>query len=92
MAEISSEPIHPGIPCMWNPANWIVPSLTPTLQGSRIIHAKYILEVSAVIPNAFNLNCDISLLMGNVPFENENSENVQHALLGATVPKSSSKS
>ena len=92
VAEISSEPIHPGIPYMWNPANWIVPSLTPTLQGSRIIHAKYILEVSAVIPNAFNLSCDISLLMGNVPFENENSENVQHALLGAIVSKSSAAS
>jgi hypothetical protein len=47
-----------------------VPALTPTIQGSKIIRVKYVLEVSAVIPNALNLNCDISLLVGNVPFEN----------------------
>ena len=84
VAEISSEPIQPGIPYIWNPTNWIVPALTPTLQGSRIIHVNYILEVSAVIPKAFNLSCDISLLMGNLPFDNENPE---HALLGAIAQR-----
>ena len=80
VAEISSEPIQPGTPYVWNPANWIVPALTPTLHGARMIRVKYILEVSAVIPNALNLSCDISLLMGNLPFES--SRNLQ---LGATV-------
>ena len=37
---------HAGTLYAWNPANWVVPTLKPTLQGSRIIHAKYVLEVS----------------------------------------------
>jgi hypothetical protein len=83
VAEITSEPIQPRSSYAWNPTNWIVPALTPTLLGSRIIHADYILEVSAIIPNAINLSYDISLLMGNLPFES--SGNLEDALLGAIV-------
>jgi hypothetical protein len=83
MTEITSEPIQPHSSYMWNPTNWIVPALTPTLLGSSIIHADYILEVSAVIPNAINLSCDISLLMGNLPFAS--SRNLEDALLGTIV-------
>ena len=83
VAEITSEPIQPRSSYVWNPTNWIVPALMPTLLGSRIIHADYILEIAAVIPNAINLSCDISLLMGNLPYEN--SGNLEHALLGAIV-------
>ena len=83
VAEITSEPIQPRSSYVWNPTNWIVPALTPTLLGSRIIHTDYTLEVAAVIPNAINLSCDISLLMGNLPFES--SGNLERALLGAVV-------
>ena len=83
VAEITSEPIQPRSSYVWNLTNWIVPALMPTLLGSRIIHADYILEVAAVIPNAINLSCDISLLMGNLPYES--SENLERALLGAIV-------
>jgi hypothetical protein len=84
MAEITSEPIQPCSSYVWNPTNWIVPALTPTLLGSRMIHADYTLEVSAVIPNAINLSCDIPLLMGNLPFTSS-GPNLEDALLGAIV-------
>ena len=84
MAEITSEPIQPQSSYVWNPTNWIVPALTPTLLGSRIIHADYVLEVAAVIPNAIDLSCDISLLMGNLPYDS-NARNLERALLGAIV-------
>ena len=84
MAEITSEPIQPRSSYVWNPTNWIVPALMPTLLGSRIIHADYVLEVAAVIPYAINLSCDISLLMGNLPY-NSNAGNLERALLGAIV-------
>ena len=84
MAEITSEPIQPGSSHVWNPTNWIVPALIPTLLGPRIIHADYVLEVAAIIPNAINLSCDISLLMGNLPYDNDVG-NLEHALLGVIV-------
>ena len=84
MAEITSEPIQLQSSYVWNPTNWIVPALTPTLLGSRIIHADYVLEVAAVIPNAIDLSCDISLLMGNLPYDS-NAGNLERALLGAIV-------
>ena len=84
VAEITSDPIQPQRSFVWNPTNWIVPALTPTLLGSRIIHADYILEVAAVIPNSFNLSCDISLLLGNLPYDSE-SGSLESALLGAIV-------
>jgi nitric oxide synthase oxygenase domain/subunit len=84
MTEITSEPIQPRSSYMWNPTNWVIPPLTPTLLFSRIIHADYILEVSAVIPNAINMSCDISLLMGNLPFESS-GPNLEDVLLGAIV-------
>jgi hypothetical protein len=83
VAEITSEPIQPRSSYVWNPNNWIVPALMPTLLGCRIIHAEYILEVAAVIPIAINLSCNISLLMGNLPFTS--SGNLEEALLGAIV-------
>ena len=70
MAEITSEAVQPRSSYMWNPTNWIVPALTPTFLGSRILHVEYILEVAAIIPNALNLRGNISLFMGNLPFEN----------------------
>ena len=83
VAEITSEAVQPRSSYVWNPTNWVVPALTPTLLGSRIVYVEYILEVAAVIPNALNLSCNISLLMGNLPFES--SGNLEDALLGALV-------
>lgn len=80
VAEIFSKPIQPRTLYLWNPSDWIVPALPPTLLGSRIIHIDYILEVSAIIPKAVNLSCDISLLMANLPFKN-----LGNASLGAVA-------
>ena len=69
VAEVSSEIIRPGASNIWSPTDWIIPpGLWPTLLGCRIIQTDYILEVSAVISNAPDLSCCISLLMGNQPF------------------------
>ena len=84
VAEITSEPIQPNALYTWNPTNWIVPALPPTLFGCRIIHVDYILVVSAVIPKALNLKCDIPLVMGNLPYT-QSSGNLDRALLGAIV-------
>ena len=83
VAKIFSEPIQPGASYVWNPSNWIVPRVPPTLLGCRIIHSDYILEVSAVIPKALNLSCKIPLVMGNIPFMA--IENLKRALLGAVM-------
>ena len=84
VAEISSKPIQPGDSYVWSPANWNVPAVPPTLLACRILRVDYILEVSAVIPNALDLSCDISLLLGNVPY-GTSSEVVEYALLGALI-------
>ena len=83
VAEISSESIQPHTSYVWNPANWIIPAVSTTLLGSKIMQVNYILEVSAIIPRSTNLSCDISLLMGNLPYES--SGNLEHALLSAIV-------
>ena len=83
MAEITSEPIQPRSSYVWNRADWIVPALTPTLLRSRIINVEYILEVTAVIPYAFNLSGDISLMMGNMAFES--SGNVEDRRIARSV-------
>ena len=83
VAEISSEPILPGNSYVWNPTNWTVPEVPPTLVGCRLLRVDYILEVSAVIPNALDLRCNISLLLGNV--SSVSSEDLEHAWLGAMV-------
>ena len=71
VANVSSEIIRPGAFYIWNPTGWVVPlGLWPTLLGCRIIQTDYILEVSAVISNALDLNCRIPLLMVNEPFDN----------------------
>ena len=84
VAEIFSEPIQPGASYIWNPTNWIVPALPPTLLGCRIIHVDYNLEVSAIIPKSLTLDYRIPLVMGNLPYT-QSSGNLDHALLGAIV-------
>ena len=84
MDEISSEPILPpglvtrmcgvqltGMCPQFHPPFWRVGSyvLTTYIQ---------LLEVSAVIPNALDLSCDISLLLGNVPY-GTSSEDLEYA-------------
>lgn len=39
----------------WNAINWAIPNLPPTLLGYRTVCVEYILEVSAVIPNALKI-------------------------------------
>ena len=87
VADIYSEPIQPGASHVWNPANWIVPVLSPTLLGSGIINVDYVLEVSAVIPNAINLRCSIPLVMGNLPCVSS-AESVEHAALRDAIVRS----
>ena len=60
-AEITSESIQPHSLYVWNPTNWLVPVLTPTLIGSKVINVDYVLEVTAVIPHDTNLSCNIPL-------------------------------
>ena len=84
IAEISSEPILPGDSYVWSPTNWNVPAVSPTILACRILRVDYILEVSAVIPNAIDLRCDIPLLLGNVPY-GRSSEDVEYALLGTLM-------
>ena len=85
VAEIYSELIQPGYSYEWNPANWCVSRLSPTIlnNGCSIIRVEYILEVSAVIPNALNLRCKIPLFMGTLPYTG--SEGLERALLGAIM-------
>ena len=83
MAGIISEPIQPHSSYEWNPSNWIVPALMPTLLESRIVNVEYILEVAAVIPYALNLSGDISLMMGNLAFES--SGNVEDRRLARSI-------
>ena len=82
MAEITSEAVQPRSSYVWNPTNWIVPALTPTFLGSRILNVEYILEVAAVIPNALNLRGDISIFMGNLPFENSEDQGLARSSSG----------
>ena len=86
MAKISSEVIQPGASYVWSPTNWTVPlRLPPTLLGCRILRVEYNLEVSAVIPRALNLRCNIPLFIGNLPLlSSDNLERVT-ALVGAMV-------
>lgn len=81
VADISSDFISPGASCVWSPTNWFVPGIPPTLLGCRIIHVDYILRVSAVIPNALNLSCDIPLFLSNLPYRSSGDR----ALLGAII-------
>ena len=39
----------------WNAINWAIPKLPPILLGYRVVCVEYILEVSAVIPNALKI-------------------------------------
>ena len=83
MAEISSQPIQAGASYVWNPTNWIVPELSPTLYGCRLLRVEYVLEVCAVIPNAVNLRCHIPIVLGNLPFSA--TENFENFLLDSLV-------
>ena len=83
VAEIYSESIQPGDSYEWNPTNWSVSRLSPTILGCSILQVEYILEVSAVIPKARNLKCNIPLFMGTLPYTS--SEGLECALLGATM-------
>ena len=86
MAKLSSKIIQPGASYAWSPTNWIVPTrLPPTLHGCRLLRVEYNLEVSAVIPRALNLRCNIPLFIGNLPLlSSDNLERVT-ALVGAIV-------
>ena len=50
------------------------------LLGCRILCVEYKLEISAVIPRALSLKCNIPLFMGNL-----SSDNLECVLLGAIV-------
>ena len=81
VAKTYSEIIQPGASYVWNPTDLIVPpGLPPTLLGCRILCVEYKLEISAVIPKALNLECNIPLFMGNL-----SSDNFEHIMLGAIV-------
>ena len=68
--------------CMWSPTNWNVRAVSPTIiLACRILRVDYILEVSAVIPNALDLRCD---LLDNIPY-GTSSEDVEYALLGTLM-------
>ena len=83
VAEIFSESIQPGDSYEWSPTNWSISRISPTIVESRILQVEYILEVSAVIPKALNLRCNIPLLMGNQPYTS--SDGLERALLGAIM-------
>ena len=85
VAEISSDSISAGASCVWNPTNWFVPEVRPTLVGCRIIHVDYILRVSAVIPNALNLTCDIPLFLSNLPYRSSGDRALLEAIITALL-------
>ena len=69
LAEVYSESIQPGNSYKWNAIKWAIPKLPPTLLGCSAVCVEYVLEVSAVIPNALNLICSIPLFMGKLPYD-----------------------
>ena len=69
VALIGSEIILPHSTEVWNPENFVVPMIEPTLVSSRIINVEYVLKVSAVISYAINPSIQIPVMMGNVPFQ-----------------------
>ena len=83
-AEITSESIQPHSSYVWNPTNWLVPVLTPTLFGSKVINVDYVLEVTGVIPHDTNLSCNIPLLMGN-PYKTSGNLDLATLSPGANV-------
>ena len=88
MTKISSEIIQPGVSYVWSPANWIVPpTLSTTLLGCRILRVDYYLEVSAVIPRALNLRCNIPIFIGNLSSPSSDNPVDEHitALVNAVV-------
>ena len=89
LAEAYSQPIQPGNSYKWNAINWTIPRLPPTLLGCRVVCVEYVLLVSAIIPNARNMICNIPLFMGKLPYARTSltSEGTNHALhSGAMVP------
>ena len=69
IALVGSEPILPHSTDTWNPVNFIVPMVEPTISESRIINVEYMLKVWAVVPYALNPTVRIPILLGNVPYQ-----------------------
>ena len=86
VAVIYSLPIQPGESFEWNPANWSVSKLSPTIlnNGCSIMRVEYTLEVSAIIPKTLNLRCKIPLFLGTLPYTCS-GEGLERALLGAII-------
>ena len=80
LAEAYSQPIQPGNSYKWNAINWTIPRLPPTLVGCRVVCVEYVLLVSAIIPNATKMICNIPLFMGKLPYAGTRLEG------GAMVP------
>ena len=55
-----------------------------TLLGCWAVCVEYVLEVSAVIPNALNLICSIPLFMGKLPYARTSLEGINCALHGVS--------
>ena len=69
IALVGSQPILPRSTETWNPENFIVPMVEPTLSTSRIINVEYTLKVWAIVPYAIDPSIKIPILLGNVPYQ-----------------------
>ena len=65
---VGSEVILPHSTVTWNPENFIVPAVEPTLSSCSIITVEYTLKVWADVPYAINPSIKIPILLGNVPY------------------------
>lgn len=66
--------VSPRIPAhsqyTWDTADFIVPTVEPSFEGSSIISMYYVLKVTIVIPWAKNPSLSIPITLGNVPMNN----------------------
>ena len=69
IALVGSEAILPHSSDTWNPENFVVPLVEPSVTTSRIINVLYTLKVWAVVPYAIDPSINIPVLLGNVPYQ-----------------------
>ena len=69
IALVGSQAVLPHSTDTWNPENFIVPMVEPTLSTAGIINIEYALKVWAIVPYAINPSVKIPILLGNVPYQ-----------------------
>ena len=68
LVAVVSPDIAPHSHYTWNVDDLLIPMVEPSFKESAIIKMQYILQVTAVIPWAWNSSVTIPITLGNVPF------------------------